>query len=568
MGDGRPHQGGVRGGRLTAPDWASTVDALLRARAGDPHVGLVAGEERYSWAELVAQAAARAAWFAGLDRPAGPPHVGVLLPNRPEFVHWLGAAALGRFAIVGLNPVRPDGDLAQDVRETACAVVVTDAAGAARLAGHDLGGARVVVSDDPTLAPAYPEVGVADLEGGGAAAEDLFVLVFTSGTTGRPKAVRCSQGKIAWSAQGLVLRTGLTAEDVAYVSMPLFHSNAVIAGWGPALACGATVALRERFSASQFLGDVRRYGATYANYVGTPLSYVLAQPERADDADNPLRLVFGNEGAPADLQRFGQRFGCVVIDGFGSSEGGISISRTPETPPGALGLPNGDVRVLDPQTGAERPRAVFDAQGRLANADEAVGELVNCDGAGMFEGYWGAPEEDAVRLRDGRYWSGDLGYRDEAGFLYFAGRAGDRLRVGGENFPGAPLVRLLVEHPAVVEAVVYALPDPAAGDVVAATLVLRDEPGSAAERVTDVAAWFAGQAPEPWWPRFVRVLGADEVPRTATGKVVVRDLARRHWDGPDVWWRPGREPVLQPFDAAAREGWEARFAASGRALPG
>jgi hypothetical protein len=110
--------------------------------------------------------------------------------------------------------------------------------------------------------------------------------------------------------------------------------------------------LRRKFSASQFLPDVRHYGATYANYVGKPLSYVLATPERPDDADNPLRAVYGNEGAPADVERFARRFGTVVQDGFGSTEGGIAIGRTPDTPPGALGpLPAGtDIVLADART--------------------------------------------------------------------------------------------------------------------------------------------------------------------------------------------------------------------------
>jgi len=115
--------------------------------------------------------------------------------------------------------------------------------------------------------------------------------------------------------------------------------------------------MRRRFSASGFLPDVRAFGVTYANYVGKPLSYVLAKPERADDADNPLRIAYGNEGAPADLARFAERFGCTVIDGFGSTEGGVAISRTPDTPPGALGRLADGVAVLDPETGrgARRP---------------------------------------------------------------------------------------------------------------------------------------------------------------------------------------------------------------------
>ena len=145
-----------------------------------------------------------------------------------------------------------------------------------------------------------------------------------------------------------------------YVSMPMFHSNAIMAGWAVGLAAGATIALRRRFSASGFLPDVRAFGATYANYVGKPLSYVLATPERADDADNPLRIAYGNEGAPADLARFAERFGCTVIDGFGSTEGGVAISRAPGTPPGALGRLADGVAVLHPETGrrARRPGSV------------------------------------------------------------------------------------------------------------------------------------------------------------------------------------------------------------------
>jgi fatty-acyl-CoA synthase len=340
--------------------------------------------------------------------------------------------------------------------------------------------------------------------------------------------------------------------------MPLFHSNAVITAWAPTLAVGATLALRRRFSASAFLPDVRRCGATYANYVGTPLSYVLAQPPRPDDADNPLVRVFGNEAAPADIERFASRFGCQVMDGFGSTEGGISITKTPETPKGALGVGVGDVRVLGPDA-EERPRAVFDAQGRLANPDDAIGELVNCDGLFAFEGYWDAPEDDALRTRNGWYWSGDLGYRDEAGFLYFAGRSLDRLRVGGENFPAAPVSRLLTSHPQVVEAVVYAVPDPTAGDRLMAAVV----PAEGFDPI-GFAAWVAEQpsASTTWVPSYLRV--TRDLPRTATGKLLVRGLAQQRWDGDDVWVRDG--DVLRPMTAADRRALEEAFATSGRPL--
>ena len=163
------------------------------------------------------------------------------------------------------------------------------------------------------------------------------MLIYTSGTSGDPKAVKCSHGKVAIAGAMMTQRFELGPSDICYVSMPLFHSNAVLVGWAVALASRSSLALRRKFSASQFLPDIRRFGATYANYVGKPLSYVLATPEQPDDADNPLRAVYGNEGAPADVERFARRFGTLVMDGFGSTEGGIAIGRTPDTPPGALG---------------------------------------------------------------------------------------------------------------------------------------------------------------------------------------------------------------------------------------
>ena len=245
--------------------------------------------------------------------------------------------------------------------------------------------------------------------------------------------------------------------------MPMFHSNAIMAGWAVGLAAGAAIALRRRFSASGFLPDVRAFGATYANYVGKPLSYVLATPARADDADNPLRIAYGNEGAPGDLARFAERFGCQVIDGFGSTEGGVAVSRTPDTPPGALGRLTDGVAVLDPETGRPCPPARFGSGGELLNPAEAVGELVNTQGTGLFAGYYRDAEADAIRMRDGMYRSGDLGYVDARGFCWFAGRIGQWLRVDGENLGTAPIERALLRHPAIAEAAVYGVPDPVTG---------------------------------------------------------------------------------------------------------
>src|SRR4029078_11375826 len=130
---------------------------------------------------------------------------------------------------------------------------------------------------------------------------------------------------------------GLQLGDTGYVCMPLFHSNAVQVGWAPSLVVPCAVGLGRRFSASGWLPGIRRYGSTYFNYTGKPLAYLLAQPERADDADNTLRVSFGNEGSPQVVESFGRRFGVRVIDAYGATEGGVAVNREENMPTGALG---------------------------------------------------------------------------------------------------------------------------------------------------------------------------------------------------------------------------------------
>jgi fatty-acyl-CoA synthase len=508
-----------------APGSAATVRELLLARADDDRPGLLAGELRWSWREYVGRGRLRAGQLdALLDTTSDdgrPRHVGVLLDNTPEMAVQLAAAGLGGHVVVGLNTTRRGEALAADIRKADVQVVVVEDAHAALLDGLELPGVRVVHARDLAGFPSEPAPVPEPDEGPSTAVgpDDLFMLIFTSGTSGDPKAVRVTHAKIAAPAEYMTGRLGLGRDDVHYVSMPLFHSNAVMAGWSTALFTGATIALAERFSASGFLPDVRRYGATYANYVGKPLSYILATPERPDDADNPLRLVFGNEAGDAATTEFARRFGCVVIDGFGSTENAVVISRTPDTPPGSLGQPMPRVAVLDPDTHQECPPAVLDERGQVTNLDACVGELVNTTGTGQFAGYYNDEAATAERMRDGMYWSGDLAYRDADGWVYYAGRTTDWLRVDGENVAAAPVERILLRHPAVSEAAVYAVPDPASGDQLVAALVLDGDltPASFEHFLSAQSDLGPKQ-----WPRHVRLL--DALPRTATNKVLKREL--------------------------------------------
>ncbi|WP_193608967.1 long-chain-fatty-acid--CoA ligase [Nocardioides lijunqiniae] len=496
-----------------------TVRNQLLARRGETHTGLLAGDDSWTWDEVLDESCVRSAVMASLLTDGQPPHVGVLLDNTPEFSLLLGGAALGGQVVVGLNTTRRGESLLADIARSDCQLVVTDAAYASLLDGVDVG-VPVLRTDSEewtALLAEHAGAGVPDIE---VVMDDLMMLIFTSGTSGNPKAVNITQVKVAFPGLFLADRFGLGPEHVAYLSMPMFHSNAIMAGWGPAVASGTTIALAPRFSASGFLADVRRYRATYANYVGKPLTYIMATPEQPDDADNPLRIVFGNEANERDIAAFGERFGCVVVDSYSSTENAVVVQRVPEMPPGSLGRPLDGVQVLDPVSMEETPDAEFGPHGELLNADAATGELVNTQGAGAFAGYYKDPDAESERMRSGMYWSGDLAYRDADGFVYFAGRTADWLRVDGENLAAAPIERILLRHPAISEAAVYAVPDESVGDQVMAALITLS-PLEPAELET-----FLANQPDlspKAWPRFVKIV--DDLPRTATNKVLKRQLS-------------------------------------------
>jgi fatty-acyl-CoA synthase len=262
-----------------------------------------------------------------------------------------------------------------------------------------------------------------------------------------------------------------------------------------------------------------------------------------------VKVVLGPETSSADASAFTARFGIPVIEGYGSSEGVIRMVPVGGHP-GALGRPDpdADVAVVDPDTLLECAVARFDDAGRLVNAGDAIGEIVRRDGVSRFEGYYANDEANAARTRNGWFWSGDLGYRDEDGIFWFAGRDLDWIRVDGENFAAAPVERIVARHPDVAGVAVFGVPDPTTGDEVMVAVVLR--PG----RSFDAAgfdAFLAEQADlgTKWSPRYVRVV--DALPVTGTNKIDKKPLRAQAWSGGgDVWWRRRPRGALVPFDAA------------------
>jgi fatty-acyl-CoA synthase len=566
---------------LPAPDAAALLRRNLAEHGDRP--ALRFGGRVWTHRELVAEAERFAALFRARLDPERPPHIGVLLDNTPDYVFALCGAALSGSVIAGLNYTRFGEHLARDIVHTDLHLVITEPRHEAQLSaaldGVDLPGGvlvsgRFVDDDDPPLrgasleralesaaAPAAPSAPSST----GDAVDGLWVLLFTSGTSAAPKAVRCTQRRLLTTGNRMAMMLELAPEDVGYSAMPLFHTNSLMSGLAPALVAGASLSLARRFSASGFLPDVRHYGATWFNYTGKLLTYLLATPQRDDDADNTLRVGFGNEGSPRVVEEAATRFGVRIIDVFGSTEGAIALDRTGNRPRGSIGRLRQGIMVAG-EDGEEAPRAQFDDGGRLLNADRCVGEIVNTLGVGPFEGYYRNDEAMEQTTRQGWYWSGDLAYVDEEGWVYFAGRTADWLRVDGESFPTAPIEAIVGRHPDLMLASVYAVPDPDAGDQVMTALVLRE---GAAFDATSFASWLDGQADlsPKWRPRFVRLCEA--LPTTPTNKILTRTLVHEKFrldrvGGDPVFRRERGAAAFLPFGEQDESALRAAFISSGR----
>ncbi|MEO9223237.1 MAG: AMP-binding protein [Mycobacteriaceae bacterium] len=358
-------------------DSPTTFAEVLLLRAEDDHPGLLFEDSRWSWRELVQECTDRSEILLELRRPGRPFHVGVLLENVPEFLFLIGAAALSGATVVGINATRRGEELAADIRGVDCDVIVTDTTLVGLLDGLDTGVAedRVFTIEGPQWTERLNRHRDAELRITEEASDPrtTLLLLFTSGSTGAPKAVICSTGRLAGLAAANIMN--LTRDDVSYNAMPLFHGNAVMASFAPTALADGTVAMRRRFSASGFLPDVRKFGATFFNYVGRSLAYILSVPESPEEPNTTLRAGFGTEAAPRDRSEFERRFGVAPTENYGSSEGAVIIMRTPETPPHALGLPPGHLRAqIQDALGQECPPAEFDENGVLLNAAECIGE--------------------------------------------------------------------------------------------------------------------------------------------------------------------------------------------------
>jgi crotonobetaine/carnitine-CoA ligase len=465
-------------------------------------------------------------------------HVALLLPSGVNLLRLQLALQKAGAVWVPLIPTSTHAEIAHVVNHAEARVLVTDADGWKTIAG---GGGR-----DPAVRIFLTDAaleGTEDLRAleiddgespkpSGASGDDPMAIMYTSGSTGRPKGVVQPNIGYRTVAHAVAERMAISAEDRWYCVMPLFHAGATHLVIGPAIAAGASVVLRERFSRSAFWEDVRGNGTTASLLMPAMLSMLLTDPPRPDDRENPLRVLFSHV-RHAD---FVERFDVDVCPGWGMTEtmgvGALTPANFPKHPPEMIGLPNPEdaqIRIVSPNGDPLPPGA----RGELCVKHPH-----------MFKGYFRDPENTALTLRDGWLHSGDLASIDDEGIVYFHGRLKNLIKRAGENISGEELELLIIEHPAVEECVVCGVPDPIWTEEAYATVRVRNggtvTPG-------EVAEWCAARLAQWKVPRYVEVV-SEPLPTLPNGKTDRRAIASAA--DPDRAWEKASNAAAAPTDGS------------------
>ena len=450
------------------------------ARLEASRTALAFGGDELSYAELDA-ASARA---AGMLRARGllpGDRVGVMLPNVPQFaMAYYGVLRMGGI-VVPMNPLLKAREVQHYVSDSGAALVL----------------------DDPATLPSdgEPDFGVVDRD-----ADDTAVILYTSGTTGRPKGAELTHANLARNVDVMRGLISVEAQDVIVGALPLFHSFGQTCGLNTAVAAGACLALIPRFVPGDVLELVERRRVTVFEGVPTMYAALLHAVERERHDVSSLRVcVSGGAALPLEiLHGFETAFGCVVLEGYGLSETSpvASFNRADLRKPGSIGTPvdGVEMRLLEP-------------------TPEGVGEIA-IRGHNVMKGYWRNP--DATRQAiDGAGWfrSGDLARVDEDGCYFIVDRKKELIIRGGYNVYPREVEEVIYEHPAVREAAVVGIPHPELGEEVGACVALKD--GVEADEA-DVREFVKTQVAAYKYPRHVWFV--DELPKGPTGKILKRAI--------------------------------------------
>ena len=504
----------------------------------------------YAQADERVQSVAKGLWMMGV-RPGD--RVGIVMANRPTFLSLVTACSrIGAVATL-FNAEARGTSLSQAIEAAEPAWVIADPEHTSQVMDvcsqtvHVLGGGNERVVPDGAVDMEAIEVG--DFEFSDAVSlddglgGDLAMLMFTSGTTGLPKAARITNRRWALAALGTAAGCRLTSNDTVYCALPLHHATAMLVAVGGALVGGSRLALAPRFSTTGFWEDVRRYGATVVFYVGEMCRYLVNAPEVGGESDNPVRVFAGN-GMRSDVwKRLVERFEPArVVEFYGATEGNAFLVNLTGDPVGSVGRPlpgTTELRLVQHESEGVPTR---DEHGRCVAVDDGdagllLGRILDDDGLAEFDGYVDATDTEAKIVRNvfehGDAWfnTGDLLSRDAEGDWWFVDRVGDTYRYKGENV-STEQVRSAINAAGVAEwAAVYGVSVPEEeGRVGMASVKL-----AAGVRFDGDALYthLAHNLTPAAMPRWIRVV--DDIELTPSFKIRREPLQSSGPDGGDVY---------------------------------
>lgn len=492
--------------------WAMIADAAAKNPDGE---ALVCGERRMTWREVAQQSAAIAAGFRSLGLQCGD-RVAVLLGNRIEFALTVFAAAHAGLVTVLLSTRQQKPEIAYVLTDCGARLLIFEAALAGRLpdAGEvpDLK-RRIAVDDDPRVSQFSSLTGHAPSpEPADVGEEDTAMILYTSGTTGRPKGAMLAHCNVIHSAMVFVSCLHLTAADRSIAAVPLGHVTGVVANIMTMVRCAGALIIMAEFKAAEYLKVAARERVTYTVMVPAMYNLCLLQPD-FDSYDLSSWRIGGFGGAPmpiATIEKLDARIpGLRLMNCYGATE-----TTSPSTMmPGELTASHIDSVGL-PCPGADI--CVMDADGReLPRGD--IGEIWIRSGS-VIKGYWNNPKATAESFTGGFWHSGDLGSIDQENFVRVLDRQKDMINRGGLKIYSAEVESVLAGHPGVVESAIIAKPCPVLGERVHAVIVTRGGVGPEALR-----AWCAERLSDYKVPETME-LTLECLPRNANGKVMKRQL--------------------------------------------
>ncbi|AJT63025.1 o-succinylbenzoate--CoA ligase [Streptomyces chattanoogensis] len=441
--------------------------------------------------------------------------IAYLGPNHPSYLETLFAAGTLGAVFVPLNTRLAAPEIAYQLDDSGATVLVHGPAHAGPPGSADVRvHLEVGAAYEKALAGA-PEVSVDET----VTPDDTCIIMYTSGTTGRPKGAMLTHANLTWNALNVLVDTDLAADERALVSAPLFHTAGLNMLTLPVLLKGGTCVLAESFDPNATFDLIERHRITFMFGVPTMFDQVARHPRWADADLSSLRILHcGGSPVPTPLIATYQERGLTFLQGYGMTEaapGALFLDAEHAAgKAGSAGVPHffSDVRVVRPD---------------LTPVDVGeTGEVV-VRGPHVMPGYWGLPEETAASFADGWFRTGDAARIDEDGYLFIVDRIKDMIISGGENIYPAEIEDLLLAHPDIVECAVIGVPDATWGEAPRAVVVAREgasvDPG-------EVLASLAGRLAKYKIPKSVVV--ADGLPRTASGKLLKARVRARYGSNP------------------------------------